>query len=141
MYFDITVLKNIKQQDAPWQVLTQYSSSILPKHYAASQPYCLPLLQPFLRSEKAEYMAQNIIAISLILCAIVLWWLALSGGSLWGSNYLPKPLSLVCVIIAFSAKMNIKGTNISFGANPHSIGKKKSSSNYFATRLVVTIRC
>ena len=71
-----------------------------------------------------EYMAQNVMGleslfISLILflkCAIVLWWLSLAGGSLWGSNYLPKPLSLVCIIIAISARMNIKGTNVSFGA-------------------------
>jgi hypothetical protein len=77
----------------------------------------------FSRSEKAEYMVQNIIAGSLIMCAVVLWWLALSGGSLWGSEYLPKPLSLVC--IAISARMNIRGTNVSFGANPHSIGKKE----------------
>jgi len=79
----------------------------------------------FSRSEKAEYMVQNIIAGSLILCAVVLWWLALSGGSLWGSEYLPKPLSLVCIIIAISARMNIRGTNVSFGANPHSIGKRE----------------
>ncbi|MBQ59844.1 MAG: hypothetical protein CMA66_04765 [Euryarchaeota archaeon] len=70
-------------------------------------------------------MVQNIIAGSLILCAVVLWWLALSGGSLWGSEYLPKPLSLVCIIIAISARMNIRGTNVSFGANPHSIGKRE----------------
>ena len=79
----------------------------------------------FSRSEKAEYMVQNIIAGSLILCAVVLWWLALAGCSLWGSEYLPKPLSLVCIIIAISARMNIRGTNVSFGANPHSIGKKE----------------
>ena len=79
----------------------------------------------FSRSEKAEYMAQNVIAGSLVLCAVVLWWLALAGGSLWGSEYLPKPLSLVCLIIAASARMNIKGTNVSFGANPHSIGRKE----------------
>ena len=79
----------------------------------------------FSRSEKAAYMAQNVIAGSLVLCAVVLWWLALAGGSLWGSSYLPKPLSLVCLIIAVSARMNIKGTNVSFGANPHSIGRKE----------------
>ena len=79
----------------------------------------------FSRSEKAAYMVQNIIAGSLILCAVVLWWLVLSGGSLWGSEYLPKPLSLVCIIIAISARMNIRGTNVSFGANPHSIGKRE----------------
>ncbi len=80
----------------------------------------------FSRSEKAEYTVQNIIAATLILCAVVLWWLALSGGSLWGSEYLPKPLSLVCIIIAISARMNIRGTNVSYGANPHSIGKKEA---------------
>ena len=76
------------------------------------------------KSEKAELMAQNTIAFTLILAAGVLWWLSLSGGSLWGSNYLPKPLSLVCIILAISARLNIRGTNVSFGANPHSIGKK-----------------
>ena len=83
----------------------------------------------FSRSEKAELMAQNTIAVTLILAAAVLWWLSLSGGSLWGSNYLPKPLSLVCIILAISARLNIRGTNVSFGANPHSIGKKKEDED------------
>ena len=77
----------------------------------------------FSRSEKLELMAQNFIMVSLLVTAGVLWWLSLSGGELWGSNYLPKPLSLLCVIIAIAAKLNIKGTNVSFGANPHTIGK------------------
>jgi hypothetical protein len=47
------------------------------------------------------------------------------GGTLWGSNYLPKPLSVVCIVLAISARMNIKGENVSFGANPHTIGKDK----------------
>jgi hypothetical protein len=77
----------------------------------------------FSRSEKAESAAQSAIAILLVASAATLWWLSLSGGELWGSNYLPKPLSLVCLILAFSARMNIKGKNVSFGANPHTIGK------------------
>lgn len=77
----------------------------------------------FSRSEKAENIVQNVIALLLIGAAGVLWWLSLSGGELWGSNYLPKPLSLVCIVIAISARMNIKGENVSFGANPHTIGK------------------
>lgn len=72
-----------------------------------------------------ERMVQNLIAISLVSAAVVLWWLSLSGGELWGSNYLPKPLSLVCIIIAISARMNLKGENVSFGANPHTIGKEE----------------
>jgi len=78
----------------------------------------------FSRSEKAESVAQSAIAILLVASAATLWWLSLSGGELWGSNYLPKPLSLVCLILAFSARMNIKGKNVSFGANPHTIGKE-----------------
>lgn len=77
----------------------------------------------FSRSEKAEKFVQNIIALLLIAAAAVLWWLSLSGGELWGSNYLPKPLSLVCIVVAVGARMNIKGENVSFGANPHTIGK------------------
>ena len=75
----------------------------------------------FSRSERLEVMVQNIIAVTLVLAAAVLWWLALSGGTLWGSAYLPKPLSVVCIALAVSAKMNIQGKNVSFGANPHSI--------------------
>ena len=33
----------------------------------------------------------------------------LAGGDLWGSNYLPKPLSLICIVIAISARMNGAG--------------------------------
>ena len=80
----------------------------------------------FSRSEKLELMAQNFIMASLLATAGILWWLSLSGGELWGSNYLPKPLSLLCVIIAIAAKLNIKGQNVSFGANPHTIGKSDS---------------
>ena len=65
---------------------------------------------------------------SLLTTAGILWWLSLSGGELWGSNYLPKPLSLLCVIIAIAARLNIKGQNVSFGANPHSIGKENYES-------------
>ncbi len=78
----------------------------------------------FSRNERLEIIAQNFIMISLILTAGILWWLSLSGGELWGSNYLPKPLSLLCIIVAIAARFNIKGQNVSFGANPHSIGKK-----------------
>jgi hypothetical protein len=77
----------------------------------------------FSRSEKLELMAQNFIMFSLLITAGILWWLSLSGGELWGSNYLPKPLSVLCVIIAIAARLNIKGQNVSFGANPHTIGK------------------
>ncbi|DAC08575.1 MAG: hypothetical protein CBD01_001075 [Euryarchaeota archaeon TMED141] len=80
------------------------------------------------RSPAAERVAQNVISLVLVLAAGVLWWLSLAGGELWGSNYLPRPLSLFCVLIAVAARMNIKGTNVSFGANPHSIGRSDDES-------------
>ena len=77
----------------------------------------------FSRSPKAENAVQNIIFLCLLAAAGVLWWLPSLGGELWGSDYLPRPLALFCVILAISARMNIKGENVSFGANPHSIGR------------------
>jgi hypothetical protein len=79
----------------------------------------------FSRNQKLELVAQNFIMFSLLITAGLLWWLSLSGGELWGSNYLPKPLSLLCIVVAIAARMNIKGQNVSFGANPHSIKKKE----------------
>ena len=79
----------------------------------------------FSRNEKMELMAQNFIMFSLLITAVVLWWLSSAGGELWGSNYLPKPLSVLCVVVAIAARLNIKGQNVSFGANPHSIGRKE----------------
>lgn len=80
----------------------------------------------FSRSERAEFIVQNILFGLLLACAGLLWWLYYAGGSLWGSTYLPRPLSLFCVILAVAARMNIKGQNVSFGANPHSIGRKEN---------------
>ena len=79
----------------------------------------------FSRSPRAETAVQNIIFVCLMAAAAVLWWLPSLGGELWGSGYLPRPLALFCVILAISARMNIKGENVSFGANPHSIGRMK----------------
>lgn len=81
----------------------------------------------FSRSPKAENAVQNIIFLCLLAAAGVLWWLPSLGGELWGSDYLPRPLALFCVILAISARMNIKGENVSFGANPHSIGRHEES--------------
>ena len=80
----------------------------------------------FSRNEKMELMAQNFIMFSLLITAVILWWLSSLGGELWGSNYLPKPLSVLCVVVAIAARLNIKGQNVSFGANPHNIGKENN---------------
>ena len=98
--------------------------SFLVQSFCGISAFLFMFVATFSGSEKAELVVQNIIFTSLLLAAASLWWLSLAGGSLWGSNYLPKPLSIVCVVLAIAARMNIKGENVSFGANPHSIGKK-----------------
>ena len=89
----------------------------------ASSAILFTFIATFSRSPTAENIVQNIIFVLLIAAAGVLWWLPSLGGELWGSDYLPRPLALFCVILAISARMNIKGENVSFGANPHSIGR------------------
>jgi len=97
--------------------------SLLVQTFCGISAVLFMFVATFSRSEKAELLVQNIIFTTLLLAAASLWWLSLAGGSLWGSNYLPRPLSVVCVVLAVAARMNIKGENVSFGANPHSIGR------------------
>ena len=97
--------------------------SILVQTFCGISATLFMFVATFSRSEKAELIVQNIIFTTLLLAAASLWWLSLAGGSLWGSNYLPRPLSIVCIVLAIAARMNIKGENVSFGANPHSIGR------------------
>ena len=97
--------------------------SMLVQTFCGISAILFMLVATFSRSEKAELIVQNIIFTTLLLAAGSLWWLSLAGGSLWGSNYVPRPLSIVCIVLAIAARMNIKGENVSFGANPHSIGR------------------
>ena len=96
---------------------------LLAEVLCASSAILFTFIATFSRSPKAEAVVQNIIFFLLIAAAAVLWWLPSLGGELWGSDYLPRPLALFCIILAISARMNIKGENVSFGANPHSIGR------------------
>ena len=75
------------------------------------------------RTDEMERKAQAAIAISCLITAGLLWILWFSGGSLWGSSELLRPLSLLLIVVAIASRMNIKGENLSFGANPHNIGK------------------
>ena len=97
--------------------------SLLVQTFCGISAILFMFVATFSRSEKAELLVQNIIFTTLLLAAASLWWLSLAGGSLWGSNYLPRPLSIVCIVLAIAARMNIKSENVSFGANPHSIGR------------------
>ena len=98
---------------------------VLAEVLCATSAVLFTFIATFSRSPQAESIVQNIIFVLLIAAAFVLWWLPTLGGELWGSDYLPRPLALFCVILAVSARMNIKGKNVSFGANPHSIGRMR----------------
>ena len=61
------------------------------------------------------------VCLTLALTLIALWY---NGEYMWGTAD-PRPLAVVCVIIAIAARLNIKGENVSFGANPHTISKRE----------------
>ena len=79
----------------------------------------------FSRSERLELTMQNVLFFLLLASAASLWGVSLTGGSIWGDDYIARPLSFICIVLAISARLNIKGKNVSFGANPHSIGRSE----------------
>lgn len=77
----------------------------------------------FSRSEKLEKMAQRTLAIVSLTAAALLSYLAYTGGEFYGTVRLNTTLALICVVVAVGANLNIKGENLSHGANPHTIKK------------------
>jgi hypothetical protein len=81
------------------------------------------LIATLSRTDRAENIAQWVMFFIALATAASLVYLDWTGGSIWGSAYLLKPLALICVAFAFLARLNIKGQNISQGMNPHEIMK------------------
>ena len=44
---------------------------------------------------------------------------------MWGSEGMVRPLAVLSILIAIAARMNLKGTQISQGMNPHQMMKEK----------------
>ena len=82
------------------------------------------LIGTFSRSDESENRAQWAMFFLSLSAMVSLIILDVSGGSLWGSTYLPKPLAVLCLAFAFLARLNIKGRSISQGMNPHQIMKE-----------------
>ncbi len=82
------------------------------------------LIGTFSRSDESENRAQWAMVVLSLSAMISLIFLDISGGNLWGSTYLPKPLAVLCLAFAFLARLNIKGRSISQGMNPHQIMKE-----------------
>ncbi|MEC7703743.1 MAG: hypothetical protein VX906_00690, partial [Candidatus Thermoplasmatota archaeon] len=82
------------------------------------------LIASFSRTDESENRAQWAMTTLAICATASLIYLDLSGGSIWGSTYLPKPLAVLCIAFALLARLNIKGRTISPGMNPHQVRKK-----------------
>jgi hypothetical protein len=83
------------------------------------------LIATLSRSDEAENRAQWAMVILALSATASLIYLDFIGGNMWGSEYLPKPLAVLCLGFAFLARLNIKGRSISQGMNPHQIMKEK----------------
>ena len=79
----------------------------------------------FSRSEKTEKTVQRILAITCFTSAGLLFWMSFSGETFYGSTALPPALALSCIMIGLGANLNIKGTDISQGMNPHEMMRLK----------------
>ena len=76
------------------------------------------------RSDASGNRAQWGMVVLALSTAASLVYLDFTGGSLWGSTYLPKPLAVLCLAFALLARLNIKGRSVSQGMNPHQIMKQ-----------------
>ena len=77
------------------------------------------------RSEKTEAVAQRVMFYSCLAAAVSLFGLHYSGGSIWGSEALARPLAVICVVVAISANMNLKGETIQKGGMRALIAKRE----------------
>ena len=100
----------------PMEVLTQL--------LCASTLMLWVLIGTLSRTDAGENRAQWAMFVFALCTTAALVLLDISGGSLWGATYLPKPLAVLCLGFAFLARLNIKGRNISQGMNPHQIMKE-----------------
>ena len=87
------------------------------------------LIGTFSRTDESENRAQWAMFFLSLSAMASLIILDVSGGSLWGSTYLPKPLAVLCLAFAFLARLNLKGRSISQGMNPHQIMKENRDAD------------
>ena len=73
------------------------------------------------RKPKLEVFIQQIISFCCIVSAVLLFVLAINGGTMWSSKNLIPPLIALNIIITIAARMNLRGKQVSQGINPHQI--------------------
>ena len=76
-------------------------------------------------NEKFETLIQQMISFCCISAALLLFVIALNGGSFWSSETLITPLIALNLIITIAARINLRGKQVSQGMNPHQINRKK----------------
>jgi hypothetical protein len=77
----------------------------------------------FSRSPRLERMAQRVLAVVSLVAAELLGYLEYTDGVFYGTTRMNTTLALICAVVAVGANLNIKGENLSHGANPHTIKK------------------
>lgn len=82
----------------------------------------------FSRSPSLERMAQRVLSVVSLTAGALLSYLAFTDGDFYGTTRMNPALALICFVVAAGASLNIKGENLSFGANPHTIKKLGAQS-------------
>ncbi len=79
------------------------------------------------RRPALELRMQNLLSFLFIIDAILLILIERSGGTLWSSKTILLPLAVICLMLAVAARLNLRGEQISQGANPHSIRRMRQN--------------
>ena len=95
----ICTLKNSGLVPKPWS--NQTTIEHLAEGLCGISAVLFTFIATFSRSTRGTFGAEHRLHVTSDCRCSRLWWLSLSGGDLWGSNYLPKPLSLVCIVSQF----------------------------------------
>ena len=77
------------------------------------------------RRPELELRMQNLLSFLFVVDAILLISLDRLGGALWSSDTILLPLAVICLMLAVAARLNLRGEQISQGANPHSIRRMR----------------
>ena len=68
------------------------------------------------RNPRLEILMQHTLMWLCLVMALTLSLMWFDGQSMWGRAD-PRPLAVMCVIIAISARLNLHGKNVSFGTS------------------------
>ena len=83
------------------------------------------LISMISRRPVLEMRMQTVLSFLFVIDAILLVAISRSGGTLWSSDAILLLLAVICLMLAVAARLNLRGEQISQGANPHSIRRMR----------------